>query len=198
MSRAAEKENSLLKALRAGDPAALDRVFCSYEPYLRIVVRRMLAGPLRAKMDSQDIVQSVWADVWERLPQKAWQLDDDRALRAFLVTAVRHRFIDRWRQNRNALAHEQPLSGSSAATVAATAPLPNERLEAHELWEELLDKCPAQHRPILHLRRGGVSLERIATRQGIHKSSVRRILYQLARRVFTGFRPQPLDETRSS
>lgn len=188
-------ENSLLVALRAGDPGAMERVLSAYEPYLRIVVRRMLSGPLRSKLDSVDVLQSVWADVCGGLQQRAWQFETDQQLRAFLVTAVKHRFVDRWRQNRRALTHEQPLA--EAGALAGRATPPSDSLEAHELWEELLDKCPRQHHAILHSKRRGESLDAIADQQGLHKSSVRRILYQLAQRVVTGLRGSELDSART-
>jgi hypothetical protein len=55
--------DSLLEKLNSGDPAAVEKVFLAFEPYLRMVVRKKLSARLRAKFDSMDVVQSVWADV---------------------------------------------------------------------------------------------------------------------------------------
>ena len=55
--------DELIEHLNKGDPLAVERAFAAYEPYLRMAVRRQLSGPLRTKLDSMDIVQSVWADV---------------------------------------------------------------------------------------------------------------------------------------
>src|SRR5262245_51267807 len=51
-----EAMERLLEELSSGDDAAVERVFRRYEPYLRMVVRRALSKPLRAKFDSVDIV----------------------------------------------------------------------------------------------------------------------------------------------
>ena len=55
--------DELIERLNKGDMSAAERAFLTFEPYLRMAVRRRLSGPLRAKLDSTDIVQSVWADL---------------------------------------------------------------------------------------------------------------------------------------
>ena len=55
--------DSLLEKLTRGDARAAEEVFLAYEPHLRLVVRRYLSPALRAKFDSGDIVQSIWADL---------------------------------------------------------------------------------------------------------------------------------------
>ena len=47
----------------------------------------------------------------------------------------------------------------------------------------MLTLCPVSHRDLLLMRRQGCSLAEIAQRTGLHESSVRRILYDLARRL---------------
>src|SRR5947208_6668606 len=89
----------LLEKLCSGDGAAAEQVFLAYEPYLRKVVRRQLPPRLRAKFDSVDVVQSVWADVLHGFREAGWRFADRDHLRAFLVKVTRHRFIDRYRQH---------------------------------------------------------------------------------------------------
>ena len=43
--------------------------------------------------------------------------------------------------------------------------------------------CPPAHREILEWKGQGVPLGEIAARTGLHESSVRRILYELAQRL---------------
>jgi RNA polymerase sigma-70 factor (ECF subfamily) len=174
----------LLERLRRGDDAAAAAVFRAYEPYLRLVVRRQLSAALRAKFDSADVVQSVWADLLRGFRTAGWQFPDLEHLRAFLVKATRNRFVDRLRQHLAELEREQPLLDSSADGVPASAePDPSEVAQAGEVWEQLLAMAPPAHAAVLRLKRQGVPLAGIAAATGLHESSVRRILYDLARKL---------------
>jgi DNA-directed RNA polymerase specialized sigma24 family protein len=103
-----ESLSLILSKLSAGDTAAAEQAFRAYEPLLRSVVRRQFSPRLRAKFDSADVVQSVWADLLEGFRKGAWSFVDSDQLRAFLVTATRHRFIDIARRHRGAVVHERP------------------------------------------------------------------------------------------
>jgi RNA polymerase sigma-70 factor (ECF subfamily) len=175
---------ALLDRLRQGDEAAAEAVFRAYEPYLRMVVRRQLSAALRAKFDSADVVQSVWADLLRGFRSAGWQFPDTAHLRAFLVRATRNRFIDRLRRHLAELEREQPLLDSDADGVPASAePDPGDVAQARELWEHLLADAPPTHAEVLRLKRAGKTLAEIAAATGLHESSVRRILYDLARRL---------------
>jgi RNA polymerase sigma-70 factor (ECF subfamily) len=55
------------------------------------------------------------------------------------------------------------------------------------LWKQ----CPPAHREILVLKRQGFLLAEIAARTGLHEGSIRRILYDLARRMAVPRRTAP-------
>jgi RNA polymerase sigma factor (sigma-70 family) len=174
----------LLEKLSTGDPKAAEQAFVAYEPYLRMVVRRQLPAWLRPKFDSVDVVQSVWADLLDGFRTAGWRFADVDHLRAFLVKVTRHRFIDRLRQHEHAREREQPLHESTASEGAlADDPRPSEVAQAEDLWQQLLALCPPAHHELLRLKREGLPLDEIAARTGLHPSSVRRILYDLARRL---------------
>ena len=94
---------SLLEKMCSGDTEAAQEVFRTYEPYLRMVVRRQLPARLRAKFDSIDIVQSVWADLLDGFQEANWNFQNADQLRAFLVTVTRNRFIDKVRHHQRAV-----------------------------------------------------------------------------------------------
>ena len=176
--------DELIERLNDGDVVAAERAFLAYEPYLRMAVRRQLTGPLRSKLDSMDIVQSVWADVLCRFREAGWRFSDRSHLRAFLMKVARNRLIDRRREHHRALEQERPLDEITPRDLPqADVPRPSEVAQGHELWERMLQKCPAGHREILQLKRQGLPLAEIAAKTGLHEGSIRRILYDLARRL---------------
>jgi RNA polymerase sigma-70 factor (ECF subfamily) len=185
----ADPLESLLEKLCNGDDVAAERVFAAYEPLLRKVVRRQLPGRLRAKFDSGDVVQSVWADVLHGFREAGWRFSDTAHLRAFLVKVTRNRFIDRCRQHNTVLRREQPVQGSELDKASASRqPRPSEVVQADDLWQQMLALCPPAYHELLRLKRQGLSLREIAEQTGLHGDSVRRILRNLARQL--AFRQQ--------
>jgi RNA polymerase sigma-70 factor (ECF subfamily) len=175
---------TLLEKLAKGESEAAERVFRDYEPFLRAMVRKRLTPMLRAKFDSMDVVQSTWADVLEGYRKEGWRFQDQSHLRAFLARVTYNHFATLCRRNRAALEHEQVLDEQEwPGEPAASHPRPSQVAQAGELWNTLLDLCPPAHRQVLELKGQGLALAEIAERTGFHESSVRRILYDLAKRL---------------
>jgi RNA polymerase sigma factor (sigma-70 family) len=179
-----DRLRELFAKLNSGDPAAAEEVFLSYEPYLRMVVRRQLTPRLRTKFDSLDVVQSVWANVLNGMRTSAWEFADEGHLRAFLIRLTMNRFISFYRRHRTALERELPLSTCDAENLpAARQDRPSEVVEADELWNLLLSLSPPAHHELLVLKTRGAPLAEISQRTGFHESSIRRILYKLEDRL---------------
>jgi RNA polymerase sigma-70 factor (ECF subfamily) len=192
-----EPLDHLLTQLCSGDMAAVEQVFLAYEPYLRKAVRRQLPAPLRAKFDSADILQSVWADVLRGFREAGWRFTDADHLRGFLFIATRNRLIDRIRQHQKAVDLEEPLGDADRThQLSSPQPRPSEVAQAGDLWERMLARCPLEHRQILTLRRQGYALAEIGERTGLHPDSVRRILRTLARQL--AFAQAPAVEAEGS
>lgn len=176
--------DELIERLNSGDFDAAERVLKAYEPQIRMVVSRQIQGALRAKLDSMDIVQAVWADVLTGFRDAGWHFADRRQLKAFLMTLARHRLIDRRRHFRRAMEHERPLGDFTHRDLPASPqPRPSEIAQGRELWDRILEECPPAHRELLTMRRDGVPLAEIAERTGLHEGSVRRIIYNVARKM---------------
>ena len=178
----ADPLDAVLAKLGSGDDTAAEEVFRAYEPSLRVLVRRMLPVQLRSKFDSADVVQSVWADLLDGFRDGGWQFSTAPQLRAFLIKVTRNRFIDRVRKNRRATEHQRPLE-TAPEDERCAAETPSQVAQAGELWQRMMALCPPNHHELLRLKRDGHSLSEIAQRTGLHESSVRRILYDLARKL---------------
>jgi RNA polymerase sigma-70 factor (ECF subfamily) len=120
----------------------------------------------------------------EGLKQDGWQFRDDAQLRAFLARIARNRLIDRLRHHQSALRHERALGDADPSGLAEPSdPRPSQVVQAEELWQRMQTLCPPAHREVLRLKRQGLPLADIAARTGLHVGSIRRILYDLARRL---------------
>jgi RNA polymerase sigma factor (sigma-70 family) len=173
----------LLEYSSRDEVEAVEQVLADYEPYLRVLVRRSLPAPLRAKFDSLDVVQSVWVHVLRALRDGTWQVTDRARLQALLVTVARRRLVSRYRHHRAALECAEPGGGDVEALPAPCQPRPSEVVQADDLWEKMLALCPPEHHELLRLRRQGLLLREIAERMGMHEGSVRRVLRRLARQL---------------
>jgi RNA polymerase sigma-70 factor (ECF subfamily) len=180
----ADSLDTVLEKLRSGEDAAAEKVFRDFEPYLRSLVRRRLTRPLRSKFDSMDVVQCVWSDLVEGFRAGRWEFKDRAHLRAFLARVTYRHFINQCRRNDAALRREEPLRSDDALEGhASPQPRPSEVAQAGELWDKMSKLCPPAHREILELKRLGLTATEIASRVGLHEGSVRRILYELAKRL---------------
>lgn len=186
---------NLLELLSGGDPAAIEQVFLNVAPGLRSLVRRRMSRALRSKFDSEDVVLSVWTDLLEGFRAGRWTFQTAAELRAFLITATRRRLIDRVRQHRRAIERERALGGEEdVLQLASDSAGPSAVARGNELWRQLQALCPPTHRELLSLKRQGLPLAEIAARTGLHASSVRRILYDLAKRLAAAQANSPAPE----
>ncbi|MFO0946668.1 MAG: sigma-70 family RNA polymerase sigma factor [Planctomycetota bacterium] len=162
----------------------LEQTFVQFESYLRMTVRRQFSAAARAKFDSTDVVQSLWADLLDDARRNGRKFQSQEDLRRFLVRAARNRFIDNVRRNESAIRREEPMNPDDLHRFAARNPsTPSETVHAEDVWNKMLALCPPRHRELLSLRRQGLTSDEIARRTGLNDGSVRRIICDLARRM---------------
>ena len=171
----------LLEQLGRGEPGVAEGLYSAYNAYIRAVVRRQLSDQLRSRVDSADVVQSVWAQVVREIDAGGWQVASEPQLRALLAVIARRRVVNRARAQARSIPTEQPDSEEWKAVESADQTRPSQIAQAGELWDRLLNLCPPEHRDVLQLRREGLTLDEVAARTGLHEGSVRRILRQLSR-----------------
>lgn len=175
---------AVLVRLNSGEQSAVEEMFVAFEPYMRMAIHRRIAGSLRAKFDSADVVQSVWADLVDGLRESRWVFASIEQFRGFLIKMTRNRLIDRLRSHRHSLDHEIKLPHEHVEALPADRiPRVSEDFYADELWQQMVEACPAAHYELLTLKHQGASIAEIAERTQLHEGSVRRILYDIAKRV---------------
>jgi RNA polymerase sigma factor (sigma-70 family) len=175
-----ERINDILARVSRGDASVAEQLHAAYAAYIRTVIRRRLSPRLRAKCDSADVAQSVWAQVVRRV-EAGWRVNTEPELRAMLAVIARRRIATR---ARSPLFPAEQAGGTALATVPARRePTPSQVVHATDLWERMLQLCAPEHRDILRLRRDGLPLAEVAARTGLHEGSVRRILRRLFREL---------------
>lgn len=176
-------EPDLVRMVNRNESDAAEALFQAYTPYLRAIVRRNLSDKLRSQFDSSDVVQSVWVQVVRQLSRDGWRVPDEDRLRGLLATIARRRLISRVRKLGKSADDVNAEPEQWDTVPAGNLPRPSEEAQATDLWGQILAACPPEHRPVLALRRQGLSNEEIAVRTGLHDGSVRRILRQVSRRL---------------
>ena len=190
-----ESLDQWIERLNHGDVDAVAPVFRACEPYLRIAIRRRLSSRLRPKVDSVDVVQSVFADLVRGVRDGAWHFSGRRQLEAFLRRIAWRRLADRYQKHGRAMKREQSLEDTPSRSLGdTTQSRPSQEAEGREFWQGILSACPPAHHEVVRLRVQGHRMADIAAKTGLHEGSVRRILYELARRLSIVRRPGKTDD----
>jgi len=177
---------SLVKRLNEGDPTAAGPLLQHFEPYLRIAVRRHLSGRIRSKFDSEDVVQSAMADLIVHFRNSGREFEDGSHIRNFLNRVVINRLNDRFRRHRREIVQQQVMLDSELGEISDDGTTrPSRDLSRHELWETIMNACPERHREVILLRKEGLRHNQIADRLGLHPSTVRRVIAEVARQLQT-------------
>ena len=94
-------------------------------------------------------------------------------------------FVNHCRRHSPALEHEQPLYEDESAVLSRVRINrdPARWSRRTSSGANLLEMCPPARREVLELKRQGLPLAEIASRTGLHEGSVRRLLYDLAKRL---------------
>ena len=133
--------------LNEGDLEAVARVFTAYEPYLRIAVRRRLSPRLRSKVDSADIVQSVFADLVCGVRDGGWHFTGRADLEALLRTIAWRRLADRYQKHARAVDRERSLYDTPSHSLRDRAQArPSQEAQGREFWERVLGVCAGPSR----------------------------------------------------
>ena len=173
--------DALLKQLSNASDETVSQLYERFAPLIQMVIRRLLPDAARRKLDSEDVVDSVWADVVQGLREDRWTFNDSSHFQAFLLRLARNRLFDRLRENRSALSVEVSCEGEPLSDEGNGDPF--NQIEAADLWEKIQRICPPRYRLCLRLRREGHTYSEIAEQTGIHASTIRRVFYSLAREM---------------
>jgi RNA polymerase sigma-70 factor (ECF subfamily) len=174
-------DDTLVRWLRAGDEAAAGRLYDRYVARLRALARAKLSSDLNRRLDSDDIVQSVFrrffaAAVADNFAVPAGE-DLWNLLLVITLNKVRsERSFHRAAKRDVRRTTEAGLDGYSLEAVAERDDAAVALLRFHVA--EALERVPPHYRAVLELRMEGHEVAAIAQRVGRSKRTVERILQE--------------------
>jgi RNA polymerase sigma factor (sigma-70 family) len=186
----------LMDALRAGCDEAAGTIASQYSSHLLRAVRASFPQEIRSKIDSIDIVNTLWGS----LLTKRWRLEGIREpaqLVALLKQAARNRVIDEHRRytayeardlRREAGSLDAPLGGGAADVtrrqVRSREESPSQIASIRERWAIFIDGLSERDRKIVSLRMSGKNYDEIAqAMEGVSSRTARRVVADAVTRL---------------
>jgi RNA polymerase sigma-70 factor (ECF subfamily) len=173
-------DHSLLQKLKDGHQSAATALYQRYAGHLRALTARQSSAALSARVDPDDIVQSVFRTFFRRVNTDRYEVPrGDDLWKLFLVIALN--------KIRNAAAHHTAAKrdvrqtvhmGDSPSGVAAVTPDDADLTALRLVIDDAIGGLPESSREMVRLRIDGHEVGDIAARTGRSKRSVERVLQQ--------------------
>jgi RNA polymerase sigma-70 factor (ECF subfamily) len=179
--------SELVVRLRGGDPQAAEELFARYSQRLTFLAEQQLSRKLAARLDGEDVVQSVFRTFFRRSAAGEFRIDTSDELWRLLVQITVQKARAYGRQHTAAVrdaAAEVPGGGAGFLIEAvAHEPGPVEATALVDQIEALLRGLPALYHDLLRLRLEGHSVSDTAGRLGVSRRTVHRGLRLLQQRL---------------
>jgi len=181
-----QTDRSLLRRFRSGEEDAATRLYLRYARRLEALARAQSGAALAARLDPEDIVQSVFRTFFRRASAGQYDIPEGEELwKLFLVIALNKiRALGAYHRaaKRDAAATcSAGQAGEAFDTAARDDEAPLRLLQL--VIEELLAELPEAHRRMIEMRIAGHEVNEIATETGRAKRSVERVLQQFRQRL---------------
>src|SRR4029079_619270 len=182
----------LMAEVAAGSEDAVWQLAETYTPYIIRAVRSSLPRTLRAKLDSQDFAQSLWASLLLRRADLT-RLQTPGQLIAYLAQATRNKVVDKTRHfhtQKNDIAREERLPDHLISLKQAPVRVQRSALYARDLspstsanlrerWNQILSTLSDRDRKIVQLRLEGRTFDEISETLEINQATARRAIQRL-------------------
>jgi RNA polymerase sigma-70 factor (ECF subfamily) len=183
-----EGQTSLTEAVqrhREGDSDAAAAIYAHYAERLSRLAHQHLSSKVAARVDEEDVVQSVFRTFFHRSARGEFQIDSRAQLWQLLVRITVMKARAKGRQHTAAkrdVRAEQPGEDWLGA-VAAGEPGPEEAAVLMDEIEVLLRGLPALYCQVLQRRLEGHRVAEIAAGLGVSRQTVYRALHLLEERL---------------
>lgn len=174
-----------VRGLRDGDAIAADALFSLYAWRLTRVAERHLSSRLARRLDSEDVVQSVFRTFFRRSAAGEFRIDTTAQLWRLLVTITLRKVAANARYHTAAARDIAAEDGGNSwmAEAVAREPGPVEAATLVDQIEALLRGLPPFFCQVLDLRLQGCGSVETAERLGVSRQTVYRALQLLQERL---------------
>jgi RNA polymerase sigma-70 factor (ECF subfamily) len=182
--------HEFMERLHRGEATA-DEIFRRFAARLLALARGRFAGPLRHKVDAEDVVQSAYKSFFRRYGAGNLTIDGWDGLWGLLALITVRKCAERvayHRAERRDVAREAsaPSGAEDRAPWEETLgrePTPQEAAVLSETVEQLLASLDPDERPILELSLQGYTTQEISQQLGAPERTVRRLRERIRKRL---------------
>ncbi len=181
----APSDHSLLAQFRGGDQGAAVSLYVRYAERLRNFARSKQYADIASRVDSDDIVQSVFKSFFRGVSRGSYNVPADEELWNLFLVITLNKIRSKGAHHRAAKRdvrltasdplidqHADPMHSNESTTVLLKLAV-----------EEALDRLQPQHKQVVELRMEGYQVEEIAQRTGRSKRSVERVLQECRKQL---------------
>jgi RNA polymerase sigma-70 factor (ECF subfamily) len=172
----APSDASLVRRYRAGSQEAATALYRRYATRLRRLVAEHLGPDLSARLDPDDIVQSVFRRFFQGANRGLYQAPDGESLWGLFLVIALNRLRDQASFHRSARRDVRLTRPSSRGEEPAD--LDADAAFLRLVVAEALDGLPVAHRAAVEMRLAGYEVAEIARRTGRSLRTVERVLQQ--------------------
>jgi RNA polymerase sigma-70 factor (ECF subfamily) len=178
---------ALVARARTGDHNATEQLFGLYVERLTRLAEEHLSRRLAGRVDSEDVVQSVFRTFFRRCAAGQFSIDTSRNLYRLLVTITLRKTAAKARRHtsgsRDVLTEAPAAADGALLDAIARDPDPSAAAELLDEIEILLRGLPSLHAQVLDLRLQGYAVAEIAPRLGVSRQTIYRALEVLQQRL---------------
>jgi RNA polymerase sigma-70 factor (ECF subfamily) len=174
-----------IQRYRRGDPEAVGVIFTYYAEHLSRLAQQYLSSKVAARVDEEDVVQSVFRTFFNRSAKGEFRIDSKAELWQLLVkiTVMKARAKGRQHTAAKRDVRAERSGDEWLLLAAAREPGPEEAAVLLDQIEVLLKGLPPLHCQVLQLRLEGHRVADIAAQLGVSRHTVYRALDLLEERL---------------
>jgi RNA polymerase sigma factor (sigma-70 family) len=179
----APSDQSLVRYIRAGDQAAVDVLYKRYASRIRRLVQVWCPSPFAGRFDADDVVQSVFRVVCQRITARRYEVPADGDLWRLLAVLVANKIRDQIRHHK--AAKRSVYQTASGEDPDHTPTRVNETAETHLRMtvDEYLAGLSDADRRVVAARMIGHTVDEISAETGRAVRTVERVLRQARDRL---------------